>query len=359
MAITTYGVNDALAVKLWSKRLDVEALKETFYADYVGSTGSYLAQEMTETKKGAGDSITWALRSLLSGEGVTENEVLEGNEESLSTYSDSLLINELNHAVRVRNKGTIDAQRVPYDLREEAYDALKDWMVDRLDTQFFNALAGNTAQTNTKYTGFNAALAPSTNRLFRGGTAVANDQSLGTGDTFKLALIDKCVNRARTANPLIRPIKGLGKDIDFVMFIHPDQTLSLRADASTAGNWFDLQGKRLQGGEGDKNALFTGALGIYNRTLLVEATRIPQGVHGSTGATVANTRRAVFCGAQAASVAFGMNGGATKFMWTEQLFDYDRELGVGVKLIVGMKKGRYNSEDYGTIAVTTYAAPAS
>lgn len=133
MAITTYGVNDALAVKLWSKRLDVEALKETFYADYVGSTGSYLAQEMTETKKGAGDSITWALRSLLSGEGVTENEVLEGNEESLSTYSDSLIVNELNHAVRVRNKGTIDAQRVPYDLREEAYDALKDWAVDRLN----------------------------------------------------------------------------------------------------------------------------------------------------------------------------------------------------------------------------------
>lgn len=167
------------------------------------------------------------------------------------------------------------------------------------------------------------------------------------------------MNRARTASPLIRPIKGLGKDIDFVMFIHPDQTLSLRADASTAGNWFDLQGKRLQGGEGDKNALFTGALGIYNRTLLVEATRIPQGVHGSTGAAVANTRRAVFCGAQAASVAFGMNGGLTKFTWTEMLFDYDRELGVGVKLIVGMKKGRYNSEDYGTIAVTTYAAPAS
>ena len=30
MATTSYGVNDALAVKLWSKKLAVEALKETW-----------------------------------------------------------------------------------------------------------------------------------------------------------------------------------------------------------------------------------------------------------------------------------------------------------------------------------------
>ena len=30
MATTSYGVNDALAVKLWSQRMDVEALKVAF-----------------------------------------------------------------------------------------------------------------------------------------------------------------------------------------------------------------------------------------------------------------------------------------------------------------------------------------
>lgn len=30
MATTSYGVNNALAVKLWSKKLAHEALKETF-----------------------------------------------------------------------------------------------------------------------------------------------------------------------------------------------------------------------------------------------------------------------------------------------------------------------------------------
>ena len=176
---------------------------------------------------------------------------------------------------------------------------------------------------------------------------------------FKLSLIDKCVNRAKQASPMIRPIKGLGKNIDYVCFIHPDQTLSLRADTSTVGNWFDLQGKMLQGGESDKSGLFTGALGVYNRTLIVENTRVPNGVHSTSSAAQTSTRRAIFCGAQSAAMAFGKGGGKNKFKWVEDLFDYDRELGVRASGIAGLKKGVYNSVDVGTIALTTYAVPAS
>jgi len=359
MAVERFGVNHPLAVKLWSRRMDVEALKETFYARFIGSSSNSLAQELTETRKGKGDSITWGLRMLGTARGVSEGQVLEGNEESVNHYNDTLLINELRYGVRVKGEDTIDAQRVQMDLREEAYDQAKDWWSERLDTAFFNTLAGNTAQNDLLYTGFNTPLAPSSNRLLRGGTSVANDQSLGNTDVFKLNLIDKAVNKAKTATPPIRPIKGFGRDVDYVLFLHPDQVLSLRSDATTAGNWFDLQKARLQGGEGDKSELFTGGVGVYNRTLVFESTRVPQGVHSSTGATVANTRRAIFCGAQAMAVAFGMNGGPTKFSWREELFDYADELGVKAGLIHGMKKSRYNGEDYGVITITTYAAPAA
>lgn len=359
MATHTIGVNDALAVKVWSQRMDVEALKETVAYEYMGSGKGNLCQIMTETQKGVGDRIRWGIRMLINGAGTTENETQEGNEEALTRSYDELFINEIGHAVRVRSEGTIDRQRVPYDMREESFESLKDWLADRFDRWFFNQLAGNIAETDPKYRGFNTATAPSTNRFFRGGSAVATDQALSTGDTFKLSLIDKAVNRAKTTSPMIRPLKGLGKDVDFVCFIHPDQTLSLRADTSTAGNWFDLQGKRLQGGEKENNGLYTGALGIYNRTLLVENTRVPQGVHGTTGAAVANTRRAIFCGAQAASMAFGKGGGKNKFKWVEEFHDYERELGVRASAIAGLKKTIYGGEDYGTIALTTYAASAS
>jgi hypothetical protein len=42
--------------------------------------------------------------------------------------------------------------------------------------------------------------------------------------------------------------------------------------------------------------------------------------------------------------------------WVEELFDYENQLGVSAGLIFGMKKTQFNSEDFGTIVVPTYAA---
>lgn len=356
MAITSYAVNDALAVKNWSKRLDVEALKETSFRRFMKDSPDALVQEKSETRKGKGDSITFGLRMQLTGDGVIGSDVLKGNEESLTTYSDALLIDELRHAVSVPGEDTIDAQRVPFELREEAYSGLRDWWADRLDRVMFNHLCGNTAETRSQYIGANAIQAPSTNRWIRAGN-VANDQSLST-NAMTLTLIDQCVARAKTATPMIRPIKGLGADIDYVMFVHPDQVRSLRADAATAGGWMDLQKARITGGEISNNAVFTGALGVYNRTMLVENPRIPQAINASTGASIANTRRAVFCGAQALTFAVGQSYRDTKFTWSEELDDYGKILGVKAGLIFGMKKTRFNNEDFGTIAVSTYALAA-
>jgi hypothetical protein len=37
MAATTYGVNDPLAIKLWSKKLSVEVLKNTWLYKFMGN----------------------------------------------------------------------------------------------------------------------------------------------------------------------------------------------------------------------------------------------------------------------------------------------------------------------------------
>lgn len=364
MATTTYGVNDALAVKLWSRRLDVEALKETSFARFMGEDAGSLCRIMPDTKKGAGDRVRWGLRRLATGAGTTEGEAQEGNEESLTKFHDEMFINELGHAHRVSNgEDSIDVQRVPYDLREECYESLRDWWAERYDTIFFNVLAGYTPANTValgglaglKLAGFNTITAPSTNRIVRAGN-VATDELVTSGDPLLLSHIDVLVNRAKTTSPMIRPIKGLGKDLDYVLFIHEDQVTSLRTDAATAGNWFDLQKARLQGGEGDKSGLYDGAIGIYNRTLVVASTRVPNGVNSTTGAADTDVRRAIFCGASAAAWAFGKSASASKYKWTEELFDYQRELGVRASTIFGMKKSIYNSEDYGTIVLSTYAA---
>ena len=120
MASTSYGVNDALAVKLWAKELAHEAVKASEIYPLIGQNSNSVIQEKTESKKGPGDRITCGLRMQLSGDGFTENEIAEGNGESLTTYADNIFINELGHNVGVRSENSIDAQRVSFDLREEA-----------------------------------------------------------------------------------------------------------------------------------------------------------------------------------------------------------------------------------------------
>jgi hypothetical protein len=45
--------------------------------------------------------------------------------------SDAVMINELGHVVGVKSQNTIDQQRVPFNLREEARDGLADWYAKR------------------------------------------------------------------------------------------------------------------------------------------------------------------------------------------------------------------------------------
>lgn len=365
MSVTTFGVNDALANKLWSKKLATEASKATAIAPLIGTSTNSIIQLKNETQKAAGDKVTFGLRTQLRGDGVTEGEVLEGNEEALSTFSDAIYINELAHAVRVKNDQTIDAQRVPFSLREEANAGLVDWYADRMSLMFFLQVCGYTASTisfegytinvNSKHYGFNTVLAPSSGRKILAG-AVANDENLTSSNVFTLDLIDKAVEKAKLANPKIRPVRINGEN-HYVMYLHPTQVTSMRTNTST-GQWLDIQKNAER--RGSSNPIFDGSLGVYNNVILREAEHVTPGVNSSTGAQITTVRRAVLLGAQSAVTAFGMKTAPEKYKRVEELFDYQRELGVSVQTVLGMKKTRFdnNSEDFGTIVVSTYASPA-
>lgn len=359
MAVTTYGVNDALAVKLWSKQLQVEALKATAIAPLIGESSDSAIQLKTELSKGAGDKVTFGLRTQLQGDGVSEGETLEGNEESLATYSDAVVVNELRHAVRIRNKQTIDQKRVPFDLRSEAKKGLVDWYAKRMSVSMFNQLCGNTAESRTKYTGFNATIAPaSSRRIACNATTTTADASLSSSDLFKLKYIDYAVEVAKTSTATTGPIRPLMIDGEekFVLYLHPYQVTDLRTDASTAGNWFDIQKAGLQGGQISKNPIYTGALGEYNGVILRSAFDVSSGVNAGTGAAITTVKRAVFMGAQAGVIGFNSDSDATTFQWIEELFDYEHELGVSAASLYGMKKTVFNSVDFGVITIHSYGA---
>ena len=370
MAITSYGVGDSLAAKRYARRLDTEALMATEIAPLIGGSARSIIQRKDEPKKEGGDRVTVGLRNQLTGNGVSEGEALEGNEESLATYSDNLTLNELAHAVKVKGKRTIDEQRILFNVRKEAKDGLVDWYAKRLSIAFFLHVCGYTGatyshrgmtidRTLTVFNLGNTITAPSTNRkvFAAAGSGESNtaDENIESDDIFDLRMIDYAKEKARTLGSPIRPVNIEGGDY-YVSYLHPYQVTDLRTSTDT-GQWMDFT-KAAYNGRGKENPIFTGALGMYNGVILRESEDVPPGVNSSTSATISTVRRAVLLGAQAAMISFGKETeeGQTGFSWVEETFDYERGLGVSAQAVLGIKKTVFNSEDFGAITMSSYAA---
>lgn len=329
MATTAYGTNHNLAVKLWSKKLFVESLNATWIQKFIGEGSNSLVQLKTETSKSEGDRIRIGLRMQLQGDGIQGDGTLEGNEEALSTYSDDVTIDQLRHAVR--SSGKMSEQRIPFAVREEAKNGLKDWWANRMDDSFFNQIAGNTGEADTRRTGNVATAAPSSTHLLACSTvAAANDTeaslSATTTDVLKLSDIDRAVAKAKTFGTLntgtgtpIRPVMVDGGE-HYVLFIHPYQTFQLR-NATGTTDWATVQQAALSGGKVSGNPIFTGALGMHNNVVIHESTRVPIITGTPNSGVAADYRRAILCGAQSAAIAHGQGGSDNKMTWVEELIN--------------------------------------
>lgn len=396
MADTYVSVNDPLATQVWGRSLFHEAVRATSFWKFHGREATALCQVRDELTKGAGDRITFGLRTRLQGRGISGDGELDGNEEELLRYADRIHIDQLRWGVRV--KGNMSQQRVPWDIRAEGQSALETWWSEIMDAGFFNQLAGNTAQNGDSalpepynVVGMQAAIAPSSTRqifadAFNDGAYDATQTALNVTEAamgayakvatqecpFRLELIDRCVARARTYGPPIRPLKMQGMD-PYCIFVHPYQALQMRQN-STAGQWLDISRAAMAGGMVSRNPIFTGADGMHNNTVIHQSARVPWGDNTQVGTETFtdlgpntsdranNVGRAIFCGAQALCLSFGraygLEGSKVRFKWTEIYKDYENKLGIGTALVWGMKKARFQQKDFATIVVSTYSPAA-
>lgn len=351
MAQTSYGVNANEAKKLWRSVLFEEALKATWVGKFIGEGSDSVLQILDDTGKSAGDRVRTTLRMQLGADGILGDGTLEGNEEALVTYTDDLLINQLRNAVR--SGGKMSEQRIPWSVREESMQGLADWYAARFDFGFFNQVCGNVAQQQTQYTGLNAPIAPDTaHRIVT--NAHSTDETLTTGDEFNLNFIDRAVELAKLATPVIRPVMVNG-EAKYVAVLYTKAVTQLRT-STTTGQWLDIQKAAMTGDGSKNNPIYTGALGEYNGVVLHESTRISNGCNSTTAVAVAGVKRNVLLGAQAAVIAFGQGQSMDNMEWTEELFDYGNQLGVAAACIFGIKKSQYNSADYGTVLMPSFTA---
>ena len=354
MSYTSFGVNDTNAVKLWSKFLAKAERDSLDIAPLMGDDDNAIIHIKEEMEKGSGDKVTFSLRARPTQAGITEAETAEGNGEALSFYADAVYVNELGCNMASRSENTIDAQRVPFDLRQQCKNAAADWWKDRKSVSFFNQVCGNTVQTNTKYTGLNAVTAPAgTTRQNWAGTATT-DEGLASSDIFSLDLLDEAVEAARTGSNMVRQVQ-IGGQKKYVSYLSEGQVTQMRANAAN-GQWLDITKFSYSGVDVSKNPLYNGALGEYNGVILRRSQDATRGVNSSTGAADTDTRRGVLLGAQAAVCAFGMKHQGGKYRWNEELLDHKRKLEVSAFSVWGLKKAVFNSTDHGCVVISTYSA---
>lgn len=359
MSTTTFTSASALAIKIWARKAFSDAVKATMYGKLTGTSDRSVVQVKTELK-GDGDRVRFGLRALPTGEGVEEDETLEGNEEGLDFRYFDLNLGEKRHAIKVDLN--LSAQRSMFDVRAEAKEAINEWLEEYLDTTFFEYLTGVSSSTKagraSKYhklaLGGNALLAPSASRIVYGGSGVISRAGLTAGDTMTLAVLDKVVERIKLASPTMRKASFGGKSV-WVVVLHPYQVTDIRQAAGTL-QWGDIVKSGMMGG--GANSFEGEVLGVYRDMLLLESVRVPTFSDGGAGANVKGAR-ALVLGAQAAVVAHGKDTDSVgKMKVVERTFDYGKRLGLGITLIWGMAKTRFNGQDdFGMFVIETAAAP--
>ncbi len=348
--------------KIWNKVLRLEADQSSVYRYLIGTDKDSFIQKLKDTASEAGDQVHTFLYGRLTGAGQMGDGVLKGNEESISPFRDTLAIDQLRHAGKF--KAGISEQRVTFDIKQTYQSLASRWLGERMSVACLNQLAGNTLETNLRYTGLNAVVAPDSGHTLVIGPG--NEGGLTSSHPFTLQHIDAAESRASTYQDAtgvpIRPGKvrfpGGINDEAYVCIIHPYQWYSIKNTASVIG-WPELIKAFYQGSK-DKNPMMSSGMGLtqvrgkYSNTWIITDPRIPSGIF--SGAAVANTRRAVFLGAQAGVIAYGTKDRESEVEMIEDLDDYGKLHGIGVDTIVGVKKSVYNSLDFGTITIPTYAA---
>jgi N4-gp56 family major capsid protein len=318
-----------LEVSRWAKELQVEVGKEIYFSKFMGE-GPGNAIHVKQVEEGVGKDVTFGLVTQLTGNPITGDSPLEGSEQSLSTYANTVSLNQKRLAVR--DTGKFENSKVLYNFRSTALDLLKQQYAELIDADIFSALTATTA--NHAYYSAEAG----------GYSADGTDPKTALGAGDKIALDDisamKTIAKIGGAfNYKIRPLRVDGKEY-YVLILHPE----VAYDLFTLSDWQTAQ--REAQVRGNDNPLFSGALGVWDGVVVHSHESISTFDDGG-GAAVKGARN-IFMGAQAA--CFADNSGMN---WIEKTFDYGNQLGISAGKIYGVGISDYNNKDYGVIQYMT------
>jgi N4-gp56 family major capsid protein len=355
-------VADKLTVEQWDDKFYVEYLTENRYAGEMGTDESSIIQVKENLSKKPGDKINFALVNKLTNDATTGRDVLEGNEEDMSSRSFNVSVEKRRNAVRVSDT---DEQFSAISLRNAAKVVLKEWSLkdtERLISKALGVMSDGTSKVYMNATDIAAAgnqtaldawLANNSDRVYFGNnayTASSGDLSDGlatlTAATTAEQLTAENISEMKfialnRANPKIRPIRTEknGKHY-FILYTHPLAFKSLKKDATIT------QAQREVRLEMENNRLFKGGDLLWDGVIIKEdydlydySTLTGVGDGGTTTVVPA-----FLCGAQAIAAAY-----AKRWTTKQKDFDYGDKHGVAIEAFYGIDKMRFGAGDNDTM----------
>lgn len=379
MALTNFGMLTGDQLQTWSRDFWRVARNMSFVNQFAGTGQNALVQRVTElTKSEKGTKANITLLADMTGDGITGDNTLEGNEEALRAFDITIELDQLRFANRIA--GRMADQKTVVNFREQSRDALAYAMADRMDQLAFLSLSGvaYTHKTNgglrpTSATAGHELVdlefasdvsAPTADRHRRiSGTSLAAGDTTAVTATDKLGYKHIVELKAYAKDNYIRGIRGAGNDEIFHMFVTPQQMATLKLDSDFLAN------VRNAGVRGSSNSLFSGSASLMVDGVMIHEFRHVFSTEGATTGTSSNAgaagykwgadadisgARALFCGAQSLAMA---DIGLPEIV--EDTFDYENQAGISIGKIFGLRKPKYNSDisgsvqDFGVICLDT------
>ena len=299
MAATEIGTSHGLTLEQWNASLYETYQEKTFWGKFKGMDENSPIQVKRDLSKSKGDTVTFGLAGTLVGAGVAGNSPLSytgttgigtGNEEAMVFYDQGVVIDQIRNGTRIA--GAMDEQRVAFSLRNQAKGQLTTWMANNEDAAVFTAI--NTCDIVD---------------ISATHTAVTLDSIV---DMKKEAMFPS------GATKKIRPIRLADGEEVFVLGLNPLDAAGLKKSDDFKQIHIDA------GARGDKNRIYSGALGMYNGVIIHE--------HSDFGAATP-----VLFGAQAAFLAY-----ADEVLYGEEEFDYGNQTGFMIGSIRGVELAVFN-----------------
>jgi N4-gp56 family major capsid protein len=358
----TYAVA-GLTPQQWDDEFFTDYVRSSRYRRYMGTSEASIIQLKEDLTKKKGDTVTFALVNELTGDGVTGNTTLKGNEERLNSRSHAVAVDVLRHAVAVDDW---DVQKSVIDLRNACRVQIREWAQKKLRDAITDGLGqidgvkfstATNANRNTWYSNNVDRIVVGTAAAAAQGT-FASAISLSTTAQLTPNTLSLMKRLAQMASPKIKPVYVKEMDQEwYVAFVGPLAWRDLTEDNPTT-NVLTLANRdaRVRGMD---NPLFTGDSLVWDGIIIREIPEIaalPTAV-ASLGVRI---EPVYLCGAQAIGLAW-----AQRTKSTTDVDDYGFLHGVGVQEIRGIEKLRFGTaagadtttpKDHGVVTAFVAAA---